>query len=124
MLTMVSRRNTDAGSYGKINCSPCCALAAARSSDSSFSLATVRSWASASKARTAATSASGSSCLPLVYQYDSPLAPSIGAYMIWEYSSSRRQVEMQSMVQRVFSISESVASGISTSVLELYGVIR
>lgn len=38
--------------------------------------------------------------------------------MIWEYSSSRRHVEIQSMVQSVFSISASVASGTSASELD------
>ena len=39
-------------------------------------------------------------------------------HMIWEYSSSRRHVEMQSIVQSVFSTSASVASGTRASVLE------
>lgn len=43
MLTMVSSKNTDAGSYGSVYGEPGAAPAAETSSDSNFNLATVRS---------------------------------------------------------------------------------
>ena len=46
------------------------------------------------------------------------------AYMICAYSSSSRQVEMQSSAQRVFSMSATDALGTGLSSAELYGVIK
>lgn len=61
MLIMISKRNTDAGSYGNWRGYP--SIGAIISSEWIFSFAIVRSWARASSARIAATNASASSCL-------------------------------------------------------------